>query len=47
MCLMRKTIYKGYEEMAPFKVDVDLTTFEEGEEVAYVQLDYDEAMIVN
>ena len=39
--------YKGFEEMAPFGEDVDLSLFEEGDEAAYVRLDHDEALIVN
>src|SRR5579883_502704 len=39
--------YKGFEDMAPFGEDVDLSLFEEGEEAAYVRLDHDEALIVN
>lgn len=30
--------YEGYEEMAPFGADVNVTIFEEGEEVAYNDL---------
>lgn len=45
--VMDKNGYKGYEEIAPFGQDVDLTIFEEGEEAAYVRRDHDEAIIVN
>jgi len=38
--------YKGYEEMAPFGADMDLTIFEESEEPAYVRLDHDEAPVI-
>lgn len=39
--------YKGYNEMATFRVDVDLTIFEEGEEAACMWLDHDKALILN
>ena len=39
--------YKGYNEIATFRADVDLIIFEEGEEAACLWLDHDKALIVN
>ena len=38
--------YKGYQEMAPFGADVTLHVLEEGDELAYLRSDHDEAIIV-
>jgi hypothetical protein len=38
--------YRCFEQMAPFGADITLPIFEEGDEPAYFQLDYHEAIIV-
>lgn len=44
-----KEVYNGYEEMAPFEVDIDLTIFKGSEKTktSYMRLDSNEALIVN
>jgi hypothetical protein len=39
--------YKGYQEMPPFGANVPLPILEQGDELAYIQLDHDEAVIVD
>ena len=39
--------YRGYQEMPPFGANVPLPILQEGDEPAYVQLDHNEALIVD
>ena len=39
--------YRGYQEMPPFRANVPLPIIQEGDEPAYVWLDYNEALIVD
>ena len=45
--VMDEEDYRGYQEMPPFRVNVPLPILQEGDEPAYVRLDYNEALIVD
>ena len=39
--------YTGYQEMHPFRANVPIPIFQEGDEPTYVWLDHNEALIID
>ena len=39
--------YRGYQEMPPFGANIPLPIIQEGDKLAYVRLDHNEALIVD